>query len=145
MPQVGSRPLYVCVCAWSALSLSSAPPNALLCSLLTVSSLLERHRDAREQRRLRRGGRGRRRGRRVARNVVACMRGRSPRGLSCGGQAANGGGEKRARQPRGAPRERFSKRRESAVAGSGLVLFLVHVHPRFLSRADLFLRVVFRR
>lgn len=137
MPQVGSRPLYVCVCAWSALSLSSAP---LLCSLLTVSSLLERHRDAREQRRLRRRGR-----RRVARNVVACMRGRSPRGLSCGGQAANGGGEKRARQPRGAPRERFSKRRESAVAGSGLVLFLVHVHPRFLSRADLFLRVVFRR
>lgn len=144
MPQVGSRPLYVCVCAWSALSLSSAPPNALLCSLLTVSSLLERHRDAREQRRLRRGGRGRGR-RRVARNVVACMRGRSPRGLSCGGQAANGGGEKRARQPRGAPRERFSKRRESAVAGSGLVLFLVHVHPRFLSRADLFLRVVLRR
>lgn len=145
MPQVGSRSLYVCVCAWSALSLSSAPPNALLCSLLTVSSLLERHRDAREQRRLRRGGRGRRRGRRVARNVVACMRGRSPRGLSCGGQAANGGDEKRARQPRGAPRERFSKRRESAVAGSGLVLFLVHVHPRFLSRADLFLRVVLRR
>lgn len=144
MPQVGSRSLYVCVCAWSALSLSSAPPNVLLCSLLTVSSLLERHRDAREQRRLRRGGRGRGR-RRVARNVVACMRGRSPRGLSCGGQAANGGDEKRARQPRGAPRERFSKRRESAVAGSGLVLFLVHVHPRFLSRADLFLRVVFRR
>lgn len=73
--------------------------------------------------------------------MVVCMRGRSPRGLSCGGQAANGGGEKRARHPRGAPRERFSKRRESAVAGSGLVVFLVRVPT--LSRDDLFFRVVF--
>lgn len=72
--------------------------------------------------------------------MVVCMRGRSPRGLSCGGQAADGGGEKRARQPRGAPRERFSKRRESAVAGSGLVVFLVHTST--LPRADLFFRVV---
>lgn len=111
-------PPRVCVRVSAALSLSSlAPPNVRLgrCSqsvrfLKGIATLAN---DGDDEWRVTTVG-----------LVVARMRGRSPRGLSCGGQAANGGGEKRARHPRGAPRERFSKRREPAVAGSGLVAFL---------------------
>lgn len=123
-----SVPVCVCVCVLRfTLSLSSAPPNVRLgrCSqsvrfLKGIATLAN---DDGDEWRVSTVG-----------VVVARMRGRSPRGLSCGGQAANGGGEKRARHPRGAPRERFSKRREPAVAGSGLVAFL----PTLFSSRDIF-------